>query len=660
MAFDKKFYPKNMKPHFSTQFDGLSREHQYFYLRLGLIEDFDQDKYLLRISWYEQNGARDEIPFSFPYLGPAGCIGVFPEKGALAIFGFFNEGGGKGSPLLLGYIPRDLYASLNNSIVKTFPDSIPMADINEIEYRFRKMTVGDAVVRAPAGGYIFLNKNVEITDDMQDSILLREGDQSIISTSLSNFVFADGASVSMGPVMRNGLVLYDASGNKIEGTYGSIHTLPNGKDDVYIVRQGKEIDYSTDYYAEYRVDVDDLADGKLDMNDINGSSLLSIRNPIVTMALGNYVGADKKLTNLYGYPLKARLFASKDDIKGSFTLEKAVQNAGVDEPSILGMAYALHCLKTGAFMGFDKEGHHYLHLPGSRMNPLGSGRSMSILAHGNLKEVWGNTDTDNNSWDLATTGGVRWNIGAHNSSEKSRSLEISLSRSIYIEAGSNDEDTFTKSDGSQITGFAKREVLKGNVLEQVGGSKTQLLNGVDTTINGLKSENITGSAEESVHSDKSVSVLGNYSETVVKNMQCKFGTRKTNIISGDDELEVTRGNIKETITTFGKRSTTVTAGSIEQTLQSGTYKTTIQAGSYSLKVTAGGINISTSAGTVTMSGTTVSVKGSLSVSIPAPIVQIGQNAPFGGAVTGLPGLPSTYDPITGVPLKGSMTVGIAI
>ena len=60
-----------------------------------------------------------------------------------------------------------------------------------------------------------------------------------------------------------------------------------------------------------------------------------------------------------------------------------------------------------------------------------------------------------------------------------------------------------------------------------------------------------------------------------------------------------------------------------------------------------------------VSGTSVTIQGSLGVNIKAPFVRVGNGAPFGGAVTGLPGIPSTYDPIVGIPLLGSMKVGIA-
>jgi hypothetical protein len=98
---------------------------------------------------------------------------------------------------------------------------------------------------------------------------------------------------------------------------------------------------------------------------------------------------------------------------------------------------------------------------------------------------------------------------------------------------------------------------------------------------------------------------------------------------------------------------------IEQSILSGTCSTSIKAGQYKVNVTLGGIEIKTSAGVVNVSGTSVTIKGSLSVKVDAPIVQVGKGAPFGGAITGLPGKPSQYDFTVGAPFKGSMKVGIA-
>ena len=487
---------------------------------------------------------------------------------------------------------------------------------------------------------------MDIHDNSQDMILIRDDDQSIISTSIQNFIFTDGISVFSGPALRNSLNLYDSQGNKLPNN-GSAWPQSSGKDNIYIVPQGQDITYDTQFYTEYRVDVSDLVNGVLDQNDINSTIDLSDKNPVVRMALGNYIGPDIKDPQLYGNLLKANGFLSDKDQKGNFTLSRASDSNTVDEPGILGLAYALHFPKSGAFIGVDKEGHYCLNLPASSANPLGAGRSMSILGQGNLKEIWGGTAQDNNSWDLTTRGGVRWNLGAHNLNQNGNSLDINASNGINIEV-----------NGGDSSGFAQTELYKANISQVVSGNKQQTCINLTTTINGLKTENITGSSSESVQSDKSVNVLGVMSETVVKEMQGKFGVRKTTITTGNDELTVLRGDISETITTFGKRSTLVTSGSIEENLLSGTYKTTVGVGSYAINVGAGSVSISSAAGTVTMSGTAVTITGNIAVQVNAPIVQLGIGALIGGVVSGLPGTPTHLDYVTGLPLLGSMKVSV--
>ena len=90
----------------------------------------------------------------------------------------------------------------------------------------------------------------------------------------------------------------------------------------------------------------------------------------------------------------------------------------------------------------------------------------------------------------------------------------------------------------------------------------------------------------------------------------------------------------------------------------GSYKTTVGAGSYTINVGTGTVSISSTAGTVSMSGTAVTITGNLAVQVNAPIVQLGNGALIGGVVSGLPGIPTHFDYVTGLPLKGSLKVSV--
>lgn len=639
-------FNKGEKPHHVyDRYHGANKYNQYFYLRIGVIENIDLDKYEMTIQWVGKEGARDRIPISFPQAGPAGIMGGLPEKGALGIFSFMDEGEGKGNPLCIGYLPAGLNAGLNFNKVKIYPDALPTSDVNEILFKFRKLTEGDMIISSPFFSTLFLNENVELHDKAQDSLLIRQGDQSIISTSLNNFIFADGISVNMGHVIRNSLELYDKDGTRLDNN-GSILTIPESKDIICITKDGEEIDYQTEYYTEYRIDVDEFGNGRLDLNDINSSSP-SLNTPIVTFVLGNYIGSDRLNSQQYGQNLKASLFKSYQDANGDFSLEIASNKNGINETGTIGLAYALHFLDSHCFLGIDKEGHYYMNLPASSSNnDLGAGSSMSILAQGSLKEVWGSNANESNSWNLSTNGGVIWDLGAHSPDRNSRSFEMKTTRGIYYELNGTDDD-----------GYAKREEITGNTIELVNGDIRSISLNHTLEINGLKTEKIGGSSSENIESDKNTNVLGVYTETAIKEKQCKFGKRKTTITTGNDELEIAKGNREETIT-LGNKITTVRTGNIEQNINVGSHETSITTGNYKVNVSAGNITHETSAGTINISGTSAKINGDVSIVADAPIVKLGGALLVGGVVSGLPGKITHYDYMSGAPLKGSLKVSV--
>ena len=656
MAFSPKIYAHGEKPHhLMSQNSGSSAFNRYFYIRFGVVTEVDYDRYEIKVMWIHQDGSRGNIPVSFAYCGPAGCLGMLPEIGAIGMFGFYDEGGGKGSPILLTFLPSGLATGLDQNVVKIEPDAIPTSDVNEIQHRHRRLREGDMIAASPKGSGLFLNNSVELYDSAQDMIMIRDGDQAIIQTSLNNYVYADGASLVLGPAVRNGAVLYDMNGVRIADQNLNSITMTNGKEMIYAIPHGKTIGYDTQYFTEFRVDMDDYGNGKLDHNDINSNTLLSDRDPIVTFVMGNYVGANRKNVQQYGKVLRPVIFTKPGDPDGSFNLVQAVMNNGLDEPAALGLAYAMHFIKSGAFMGIDKEGHYYMNLPRSKANPLGAGRSMSTLGQGSLKEVWGADANDANSWDLTTKGGVKWDLGAHNNANNGTSLSITTTAGISINIGGEDD-----------TGFAKTETVTGDVQENIGGTRTTTVNDNTLTINGLKTETVTGSASEIYQNDFSSNVMGMSSEVVVQEKMCKFGKRKTTITTGNDETEVLLGSVEETIK-IGKRGTTVRTVAapissptvaVETKVGAGNVETGILGGKFVVDIKAGSAEIKTKLGTIEISGTSIAIKATALVNVEAPLVKLGGGALVGGVVSGLPGNPNHFDFITGSPLKGSSKVSV--
>lgn len=644
-ALQNRLYSKGEVPHnVFNNYKGVHKFNRYFYLQVGEVIEVDTTRYRIKVRWITSRGTSDWMPISFAYCGPAGCMGMVPEEHSIGIFGYLDNGDGSGSPLLVSYIPTGMDMGLNYNTLKFKPDSIATEDKNEFQYRFRKLQQGEMIMSSPLGAYSFISDNAEISDSMQDSIILRYSDQSLIATSINNFMFADGASVRAGLAIRNNFNLFDAEGNRIEDVNAREISLPDGRENVYIVPFGDPIEYDTQFYTEYRVDVDEIADNVLDSNDINESSPLSTRDPIVNLVMGNYIEANENDKN-YGKILRPILFNTRDDDTGNFNFAQCVQNKGLDEVSSLGLAYALRFLKSGTFIGIDKEGHYYMNLSSSIANPLGGGRSMSILAQGNLKEIWGKAAEDGNSWDLTAKGGVKWDIGSHSDKKSNRSIEIKTDSGVYLEAGDEDD-----------SGYARQELAHGNAYEFVNGTKTEIITEThDLTISGLREEHIMGSASSKYDVDKSVNILGVSSEVVVKEKQCRFGKRKTSITNGNDELDITKGDLTESIK-FGNRKCSIITGSIEEDIKAGDHKTSILKGDYEVSVGVGNIKIKTGVGDINISAKkNIEISALLKAILKGIKVELGNN-PGGGVVVGAGTMPSHFDYVTGAPLKGALTV----
>lgn len=633
------------KPHpFFANNNGPHQFNRYFYLRVGKVLAIDVDRYRMKVEWMQGAGSPAWMPMSMPYSGPAGIIGAVPEEQSFVICGYYDVGLGKGSPFPLAYIPAALAKALQYNTSKLKPDQIANEDDNEVFRRFRQMSEGDVAVISALGGQIFVNNDVEISDSLLDSILIRQSDQSIISTSLNNFVFADGVSISSGPIMRNNLNIYDINGNRLEDRPGRLVTLEDGREAIYVVPfadQEEGINFETQYYPEYRVSVDEISDGNLDLNEINSDAPLSKRDPIVSLVMGNYAGAIDSDPD-YGKILRPVVFSGRNDKQGKFDLVQCAQNKGQDEVSSLGLAYALNFHKSNAFFGVDKEGQYFVVLGKSRGDPSNKGRSMNVLALGSKKEVWG-VDAAGISSDYVAQGGVKLDIGAAGPQEQGRSIDIRTDSGAYFEYGAADE-----------SGFAKNEVIGGDQKAYTDGDKEETVEGDSTlTISGLKTEKVLGSARQEVQTDFTIDILGVSSERVVKEKQCQFGSRSTTI-SGDDELTIQKGNRTETFQITGSKKTEFTPptpGGIEESIFAGNRTIDIKTGNFEVSITAGSVEIANKIGSLSI-GTTgnVELKGGLKVSIDAAKVDIGKS-PVGKVIT-----TTHLDYVTGAQLVSVQTV----
>ena len=68
-------YGPGEKPHsIFSNYHGSNKFNQYFYVKMGIIEEIDIDKFEMVVRWQGSDGVRSQVPISFPYMGPSGCI----------------------------------------------------------------------------------------------------------------------------------------------------------------------------------------------------------------------------------------------------------------------------------------------------------------------------------------------------------------------------------------------------------------------------------------------------------------------------------------------------------------------------------------------------------------------------------------------------------
>jgi hypothetical protein len=192
------------------------------------------------------------------------------------------------------------------------------------------------------------------------------------------------------------------------------------------------------------------------------------------------------------------------------------------------------------------------------------------------------------------------------------------------------------------------------VLFRSGFKETYITGDNTILVSGLKTETIEGSVSESCLADRTINILGTFTETVIKEKQSLIGKRKATIATGDDILTVQLGNKIETIalnkisTVLGMASETITAGKL----------TTIASGAYTVSVGTGAVSITTAAGTVTITGTgPINISSTTAINVNAPKVSLGVSlAPKSGVII----LMSHNDYITGAPLRPSNTVSASL
>jgi hypothetical protein len=633
------------------------------------VVDVDIERQTMSVQTRFKDTTILNIPITQPFAGTSSFISGMPEKGSLVVLGVNNE---FETVYPIAYIPMHLYA-IDQQHVKKWPDTVQSVD-NDLFYRHRLLRPGEINLGSGEGSEILLSYDTSLEDAYGDSLILRSSDHSIISTSLTNSLFSSGVWLNAGIIQRNSL----GKPNADDDHFAFKHTLRDGR----IAYQLKPEDSSefSKYYSEYLIEVEDQGSSKLPINDMNYDFNPEMRRPVAIFCMGNFAGNNSTKPNTYGKLLGVNLFGSHDSTDGSFSFVPLIK----DQPEKYGMALMMYAPTRenyegkGAFFGIDKEGHFYQFIPGASGGGLGKGRSMSILAEGNKKEIWGADDTLGNAWDLTLKGGLKWVIsGNHNDSDinnrslNSTSIHIETNDRAYFQYGSSPESTiydFEQPDKvlDDISKYKKIEKVGGYERKEVLGSRETIISGGDTfDIKGMKKEKIEGFFSTFVGTNRNVNVGDTYTLAVSNEAQENLGSKKISCIKGSHEILIsTTGNIKETIQVQGNRTTNITLGDITenisttgkrsfQTSQGDFTVNVLTQGNISHKTNLGSITMKTSAGKMTSdSSLGVQIKTNAAASLEGLKIDLKTTLPTSSVIT--KNTSSCY--ITGVNHIGQPTV----
>jgi len=633
---------------------------------IGDVTKVDVDRQKMYVNLRRGRGDGIVVNISQPFSGTSSFIQATPEEGSIVLLASQEN-----DLIPIAYLPNYAYG-MENRNVKVWPNTISTQNTNELFFRSRKLKQGWISFGSKDGVEILLGKLLKLDDRSGNNFILRPEDNSIINTSCNNYVFSSGVWRNAGIVRRNSISPIDIE--NIPNAFKDV--IINGKNS-YVIRPQNSDSTSDPYLVEYLLEVDDRDFSVKPVNDVNFSSNKTIRKPIAILSLGNFIGNNQHNSS-YGRVLKPVLFNDPDDDTGDFSLE----HVSGDELDTYASAITLFKPDrtnpgSGAYFGIDKEGHFSQFIPATSGGGLGKGRSMSILARGSKKEIWGQDSRFANSWDLKTVGGIKWVVGSHNEKDgnpnSNRSMDIRTSRSVFFMYGSNlspDLYDFDKSDKKldNIRKYYKIEKVGGNERKEVEASRETIINGYDKlAVKGARIEKITGACTINVGSGYNVIVGDAFTEKVTKEKNENFGNRKTIINSGSSELSINsiNGNIIETITKVGSKKVTLKSGNIEETITVGNRRFRTNSGNFTAETTSGNITLTSRAGNVglkTANGK-VSIEGTLNVSLKTSkaanvnisggaIKLLGRTGGSGGVITSKTHL----DYITGAPLKGSTSV----
>lgn len=644
---------------------------------LGTVIHYDSRKHQITVSLFDGEGDKLNIPVSQPFAGTNSYIAGMPDIGSVVILARVQD-----VYILMGYYPT-YEASLRGTYIKKWKDSIKVAGKNDYFLRFPRMAPGDVAMSSSHGPELYLDYDLRMSTGFGDELVMRTNDHSIVKTSINSYLFMGGVWSNAGIIYRNSL----EESNVADGQFAVREINPEGKVRYPLIADNAS-GSAQKYYSEFLLEVEEQTEKATPRNDVNGVFNRKPRVPNAVFSMGNFVGNNSTKLDTYGKLLGVQLFKSPDDLGGVFNLT----SLSGDSASDYGLAITLfkpteRNYNMGTLLGIDKEGHFYQYVRSASGGGLGKGRSMSILADGSKKEQYGQESSFGNSWDMTTSGGIRWIVGNHSARDKrykEKSIDIRTTKGIFSYYGAPAEDLQTEyklyewDDVEQeevlvnnTAAYKKIEVVNGKERSEVYGTKESTVTGNEAVrVYGGKTERVGGVYKVDAGSKIEMHTSDGYVATVSKEMQEKFGSRKTTITQGKSELLIDTkdgtGGISEQIRYSGNKELTIGTGSIKEKIlirggkefstTTGDYKVSmLTRGNFNVKTISGDMLMNTKQGSLELktkvgganieSSLVANVKGS-------KIVLKGRNFIKGGIITDK----THQDYIVGSYLRGSKTV----
>jgi hypothetical protein len=696
-----------LKAHVQKGEDATFQQQGDFYkfLQIGTIVRVDNERNVVDIQFVSNPLVTRNVPITAPFFTGRSFIGGMPEEGSAVICGYIKLTNKIGTPLILAYLDKQYFNAISYAYTsgKTSNDILELTSIHDKigwavrRLKRRKLYPGDINFESTQGSELLLDDSVFLSDSKMNEILISSSDRTVYTNSINNFLYTNAGRILNGLIVRQ------------NSPFLQPILLDNGQN-YYLVSDGSNSENGKTF-TEMRTELREIGSSVLDViksfDDDDYSNSSPDGKLLVIQVFGTVVGNDRKKIEHYGQILRPQIFSSHDN---NYVVQDIVCKPS--EYYNLASAYQMK-FASGAKFDIDKEGHTFMYLPASSLaHPLGGGRSLEFAADGSIKIVLGKNTTGEKSLELFTKGRSIIHFGFDSNSLSS--LDWVLDRAMYTKVIAPDKEGFAVKNDFNGHMYEK---VRGDKTLDVDGS-------YHIIVKGKIQEDIHGAKVENYINDKMTNYGGDYQEIVTKQRQSKYGeghiidiatkgqeltivegslketltlgnkevkliagdstetlllgSKKTSLIAGDFKESLLKGN-KETSIVLGDHKLDVTTGNISQSIKlgdnkediaSGNKKISIKVGNFEVSVTSGNVVVKTATGKVDITASTqkativgmmgVEIKSAAKVVINAPMVEIGGTPAKGGVVTGLPGVPSHMDYITGAPLKGSATVKATI